>query len=207
MEKLKTVGVGALVALVVALGVTYFNIPGTQIVREVIKEQLGSVVGPESTFDYTCVGGFCTYNRVGSCNDATSTLFTVQNPAKATSTWTLAIVDVTGSATTTDPYFISVATSTNTGPASTTGWGLISSARVAGNVAAYVRSGTVVATSTTGITGQAFNTGSGLNPGTTTQRIVLGADEYVVGYATGSVDSIVGGTNNFACNYVLQFER
>lgn len=207
----KNVLISAGVALLaVVLGLAFLGQPSVQVIKETV-EKLGAFPGPSITGDYLSVGGIAAYYRSGSCNDATSTLFTIQNPFRATSTWTYAEVEVTKAATSSATIFgsygISVATSTVTGPASST-IGLIQSAPFANATIGSVRSGTTFATSTQFAAFQSlFKAGTGTSSGTTTLAIVMGPDEYVIGYATGTLNAIMDVGNEFACKWGLKFER
>lgn len=211
-------GIAAIIVAVVALGVVYFApTPVKEVVREVVKEQFGAVPGPELTSEIFCFGGVCNWRKAGGCYDATTTLFAIQNPFRATSTWISAFVEITGGASS-GPIGITVATSTNTGAASTSdpdtdypGWGLIDGVSIAQAAFGFIRSGGVFATTTAqnvSFNGPNYPHGFGLSPGTTTHQVVLGPDDYIVGHATGTgVSSLVPATNPFSCEYGIEFQR
>ena len=177
-----------------------------------------------STFTGTTTVTTALYNNglgevvvTGSCNDASTTLFAVINPFKATSTWDLAQLYVSGAASS-GPIGITVATSTNTGAASSTGsggsvrfpgWGLIYAATVPIGEHGYIRSGLTFGTSTaqnSAFLGPNYPRGSAISSGTTTSGVVIGPEEYIVGHASGTgVSSIVPSANGFACEYKLRF--
>ena len=199
----KNIVVSAGVALlVVVLGFAYFGQPSPKV---------GSVVSSETLDERVCSGGVCTWNKAGAFNDATTTLFAIQNPFRATSTWTLAVTDITGESTTS--IGINVGTSTNTGPVATNVGSIVRGPHLIEGVAVgtglgYIRSGMVMASSSlAGLADISPMLGVGLNPGTTTQQVVIGPDEYVVGYATGSTNGVTNTNNAFTGNFSLKFER
>lgn len=88
METKKVFLIAGVVAIVVASVFTYFR-PANIVVKEIkeiVREQLGAVAGPEDLNDYHCLNGLCEYVRTGNCQDATTTLFSILNPANGTST-------------------------------------------------------------------------------------------------------------------------
>ena len=202
---------GGVALLVVVLGLVFF---GQSSVIERITDRVGSVVSSDALDERVCQGGVCTWDKAGAFNDASTTLFAIQNPFRATSTWTMAVVDVTGESTTS--VGINVGTSTNTGPvhiSGTTAGGYrgphLIEGVVVGTGLGYIRSGTVFATSS-GLYFAADNqpsVGVGLNPGTTTRSVIIGPNEYVVGYATGSTNGVTNTNNAFTGNFSLKFER
>lgn len=82
--------VSALVALVVALGVTYFLNPEANIGREIVREIKEQVGATPTISDISngpiCIEGYCEWPKAGACNNASSTIFGIQNPFGATST-------------------------------------------------------------------------------------------------------------------------
>lgn len=184
-------------------------------VREVIKEGYGSVVSSESLDETVCSGGVCTVTKSGDFQDATTTLFAVQNPRRATSTVTLVTVDITRAATT--AIGINVGSSTVRGPVHTAGGAagaadyrgphLIEGVALAAGAQGYIRSGVLLASSSImGIQEVAPMLGVGLNPGTTTKSFTIGPDEWVIGYATGSTAGVTNTNNNFAGRFSVKFE-
>src|SRR3990167_244090 len=136
----KNIVVSAGVALLmVVLGFAYFGQP---------LPRVGSVVSSDALDERVCQGGVCTWNKAGGFNDATTTLFAIQNPFQATSTWTLAVIDVTGESTTS--IGINVGTSTNTGPVAANAGAIVRGPHLIEGVAVgtglgYIRSGMVTA--------------------------------------------------------------
>ena len=121
----------------------------------------------------------------------------------------MAVIDVTGESTTS--IGINVGTSTNTGPVAANAGAIVRGPHLIEGVAVgtglgYIRSGMVTASSS--MAGLAdLLIGVGLNPGTTTRQVIIGPDEYVVGYATGSTNGVTNTNNAFTGNFMLKFER
>jgi len=160
---------------------------------------VGANAGPESTHEYQCVGGVCTYYKVGVCNSATTTIFAVRNPFNATSTATVLAIEGVGNATTTT---FEVGTSTKaTGLAAADVSGtLIVNASVATTSGFYTASGI-----------QSGASGSYLSPGTGSARsVVLGPTQYIAGFATTTATGAgaAGFTGGFtSCTYTIEFTR
>lgn len=204
MDK-KQIAAGAVVALVVAAGVSYLLRPAATVqVVERVVERVASVVGPESTQEERCIGTLCVFDKVGGCFTSSSTLFAFQNPWRATSTWSLAEVSIGRAPGTAAGLHVSTSTNTATG----TGPGLITGVSIQG-LTGIIRSGFITGTTS-------VNSGQGraldmmgnavYNPGTTTRSVMIGPDDFIVGVATGTITDIVNNTG-FQCNYHLRFEK
>lgn len=156
----------------------------------------GLIVNGPTTFSATTTAGSVARTYLsGSFADATTTIFAVQNPFLATSTVSLSELFVTGASTST--IAISVATSTNQYPTSVSAGSLINSASFATSTLGQVVNG-----ATAGSTGF-------VSAGTNSQqRIILGPNDYIVGFVTGSITTGVTGTDNtFAGSYRLEIFR
>mgnify|MGYP001567316220 CR=1 FL=1 len=110
----KVIAISVVTSLVIALLVGSFyraTTPRGSTERETIVEKIfGGNAGPVSTNDYECIGDVCYYYRVGNCQDATTTLFSILPPENATST--VERIVMTGTMGTTSAY-IRIGTSTN----------------------------------------------------------------------------------------------
>jgi len=209
MDKLKIVGVGAVVAFIVALAVTYFNVPGTQIVKETIRERIGATPGPEGGPDYQCYGDVCEAYRSGTCQNATTSLFLVQNPFGA-ATSVLVYSDVRGHVGTSSLNLMIGTSTAGTG---------------ANNFPSGVSATNTLATSTDFVRIGPFRDSFGLNTYVsssgsaevvaTGSPAIIGPNQFVAGNATGSntgstfdgVGGLLGDNNVSTCTYRLKFIR
>ena len=83
-ETLKVTILAAVVALLVALGVTYARPSTVQVIKETIKE-LGAAVGPDRFNPVECVEGVCTHYYRARMTTATSTPCAFLSPGATTS--------------------------------------------------------------------------------------------------------------------------
>lgn len=161
----------------------------------------GANAGPESTNEYFCNAGVCTWYKTVGCNTASSTMFSVANPFNATSTASIFMIG-TGNATSTT---FSVGTTT---AAKSSGLALT-------DISASLVSGALVGTSSpqfTLISGITAPLGSGqISAGAgTINEIVVGPTSRVSGFATSTYGNAgaVGYTPSFtACRAVVEFHR
>ena len=177
--------IAALIAVIASAG--YYV--GTQ-----VSKPAGAIAGPESTNDYQCYNGVCTYYRSGSFVSASSTVFSVKNPLAATTTARIVLVVGTGNATSTN---LLMGTST-----AATGLSASSVSPTFANV-------------TIGTSSPKFSIASGVTTGllstgvTTAGRIIVAPGEYVSAEATstygnaGALNYVPGLTGT----YRIEFER
>ena len=211
MDKLKTVGVGALVALVVALVVTYFNAPGAQIVREVVREvtqQLGAVPTlTDVSNGPICIEGYCEWPKSGVCADATTSLVQILNPFGG-ATATVAYTSVNGYVGTSSLLLMMGTSTAQVG---------------ANNFPSGVSATNTLATSTNYVRIGPFRDSYGLNAyvsGSGSAEVVatgspaiIGPNQYFTITATGTNGSgdsnggLLGGANLFTCNYAVKFVK
>ena len=168
------------------------------------------------TNGYTVVNGVDTYSESGSFDDATNTLKFILNPYRATSTLTVAAVDITGLSTTSLNLY--VGTSTFAGLENT---GL--NCLMAASTAIVTCDGEIIdeANLATSTFGSIVGTGGGTVgedgfAGGTSNAMIVGPDEYVVFFATTSPsnddeaeggDGISGDSNTFTGNYFVEFKK
>lgn len=98
------------------------------------EEALGAVSGPDYYWDYQNFNGLTTYVKTGGFIDASTTIASVQNPAGATSTMDLAILDVSGAATSTWTVVCGTSTTAYGSPTQ----GIISSGSVVTSTLPYI---------------------------------------------------------------------
>lgn len=159
----------------------------------------GAVAGPESTNDYFCNAGVCTWYRTVACNTATSTIFVIPNPANATTTASIQIFTGTGNATSTT---FSVGTTTK------------SSGLALSDISGSLINAGLVATSTrfTFVSGITTPLGSGQSTsgsGTIT-KVVVGPSEKIGAFGTSTYTGVeaTNYTPSFtSCRAVVRFER
>ena len=206
MENKKVLLIAGVVAIVVASVFTYFR-PANVVVKEIkeiVREQLGAVAGPEDSNDYHCLNGVCEYVRTGQCLDATTTLFSILNPVGATST--IAFIEYWG----------------NSG---TTSLGVVMSTSSISTVAANRFDVNVWATTSIATSTEYYRSGPGLGfdsaskvappqdlPATSTIFSSIGPTEYLIAKATssnmGALDGgLLGANNAFTCEYRVKFIR
>lgn len=184
---------------------------------------VGSVVVATSTFGTAgsmTAGGCWTRNGLDSCEisgsftDGTSTLFAILNPFRATSTVSLAALQITVAASTSQDFFVATSSTAflpvtglfcNLGKAAKECFGeIIDEATIAtsstasdgtwtGTHGEIVSNGSMQRINATGPTLSATST-AGISP------IILGPDDWVVGYATSTFSLGVVSTDGTTCN-------
>lgn len=225
MNKDKFIIGGVLVAIVLAT-IAFFNTGQKTIVEKIIEKSTGVQLGGVSNLDILNVGpnglsqssttqttsgfdnnGLFEYATTGTCNDATSTVFAIQNPFRATSTAIYASFDVNTPATTTVVF--SVATSTSSGADNPPiGPHLIAFNSVRFGRKGHIYSGSHASSSIV------INSSNATN--TPVTAIDLGPWDYLIGFVSGTSSGatsfnynggVLGGNNTFACTYSVKFIR
>lgn len=160
-------------------------------------QNLGSVTGPDYTWDYQNFNGLTTYVKTGGFADATTTLACVKNPFNATSTVDLAQFIITGAPTST--VAINVGTSTTaTGHSTST----------VGSAISIIPSVAITADTVGQATNNQNNAQASVFAGGTVAKMAVGAKEYVCfvgGDGNGTSKGFTDNGNTFAGNYVLRF--
>lgn len=216
MDKLKTVGVGALVAFAVALVVTYFNAPGAQIVREVVREVTQQLGATPSVADISngpiCIEGYCEWPMTASCPDATSTLAFFQNPFRG-ATSSVNYLSVLGYSGTSSLVLVAgSSTSANAlADAGNLAWfnSGISASTSIGTSTRFVRIGPYREAWLHNVNG-AVAAPPPVESVATSTLALIGPDQYVIVKATGSnaaatfdgVGGLLGGNNLFTCDQI-----
>lgn len=208
MDKKTIVGVvvGLIAIVVVALGL-HTGTSGTPSVTDGKQGALSAVSG----FPYECIGGVCDWKVTASCGQpsgtiASSTLFAIPNPWNATSTLSAVTLQGFNGATTTD--FL-VGTSTTPAPAGTAVATSSVSASLIGlfNIAANSQFLTTAGV-TLGTKGY-LPPSSGTYP-TSVGSVVVGPNDYIVGFATSTNPGGNGGllgSSVTSCGYTAVFRR
>ena len=181
---------GPVLGLIAIVGL-FFVSGGDTIVNE-----YGAQPGPESTSEYFCNVGVCTWTKTGVFMDATTTVASIANPFNATSTVVFAVVDITGLSTTT--LTLKVGTSTNV------------SEPLASGVSAGLMNVTVP-TSTI----RYFSTADAaiIGQGVTMTSMQVGPSERVLIHASSTNSQaahnagILDGANTFNGKYIIRFVR
>lgn len=169
------------------------------------ESKLGAIPGTDLP-NPSCQGSLCTAVVDGTCADATTTLAVITNPFSATSTVTLALVNIISPATTT--FRLNLATSTLLGfadaPGNSTTTGLIN------RVSLTLAQGTTTLASNVG-TELANDSGFGsrsflvaprqatTNPN---NRLILSA----VARGSDSLAGVTNTNNNFSCKFRAEFQ-
>lgn len=224
MNKQKFIIGGVLVAIILAT-FALLSKPTNVIEKHIIEKENGDKLGGVSNLDILNVGGTALtqasttlitsgldnnglfeYATTGTCNDASTTLFAIQNPFRATSTVVKADVHITEFSTTT--VLTTVGTSSVAAPNDPPiGPHLISFWPTLFGKKNDMYSG--AASSTSILT-------SGIATNTPVTAVILGPWDYLVGFANGTTTGstnfnynggVIGGNNNFACTYSVKFSR
>lgn len=223
MNLLKYVGISAGVAiLVVVVALSFRPVPQVPqapgIIKEVIREireTVGAIPGNRLP-NRVCQGDLCTEVVSGSCNDASTTIFAVQNPFRASSTVTIVQIDGTIGTTTPD-IFLGTSTLPSAMRYTPTTERIFWGFRIPTSTASFYLSNYVDPT----IGDNNNQRGQGIQTlaTSTAQSFMLGPLEYVHGVATNSysgardgisgdvITGIIGGNNTFSCSYLVKFER
>ena len=172
----------------------------------------GNTIMASTTFNATTTqsaSGLSQVVSTGTFANATTTLFAVDNPFAATSTVDLAILKVTGAATTSITLNVGTSTVRRFAPAGlanrhATSSSLINQAPVYDDDLAYLVSGAV------GNVTDGYTTATTTTSVTAAQRLVLGPNETIVGWIDdnggfGSTAGATGGANTFAGTYLLRW--
>lgn len=250
----KYIGIGAVVVMLFWLIYLTARQPSGTIVErieQVAASPLGGIsnldilnVGPNSlsqATSSTVTSGFDNNGlfesvSTGTCADATSTLFAVKNPFRATSTAN-AIVDISQIGTTslavganTGTVYLSVATGTPELPGDAVNYNPQISANTTGGFPSFRSIVDTLQLSRAVNGGKPFidslAIASSTVVGTTTGKVafpgraVVGAFDSVVGFVTGSnivtgesgktdrpVDAVTNANNTFTCTYKIRFYR
>ena len=137
------------------------------------EELIGAVSGPDYYWDYQNFNGLTTFVKTGGFRVASTTLAAIQNPLHETSTLDLAILDISGVATTT--IMFQVTTSTDQ---------YFKSGELGTGVIIAKSEANAVPTSTTAhiVSGVNIETGTGGNNdgSASEQRVAIGPSEWVV---------------------------
>lgn len=207
MDK-KALSLSAVVALVVASGFALLVGPSKTTVKEVVKEvveRVGAIPGNEIPTAEFIVNGRRKFYYSSSCNDASTTIVSVQNPF-GTATATVDYFSIRGTNGTTS-IAILVATSTGSGaPTIDLPGSLVSSSSLAVSRNFYLvprnpgadRIEEVATYSTV-----------------TSTPMVIGGNQYLVAQATGTANGssaanvlgVTNAVNTFSCTYELEISR